>query len=179
MHTKQFTLAHRDTDVSFLEQISSEWRGLLSSYPDFAEKWEDVDTSICSYNDLAGLLLLAPDSAVRLAICTIVHCRRLVDVMLNAPEQTSPENLALFDQCTAEWTSKLNRYHDLRSWSTGFACVTCAPAMLLEAMRIAPTSDLRHAFREIWCFRETLALTGHQDALYEEMPEQALIYRCA
>lgn len=153
-------------EMARYELLQGEYQDLLNQHPQFADDVEFVDPYVCTMSELAGLIAQAPTAVIRQTLREVAYCREQMALMLGlaAPDVDARSQVVLAG-AHAEWEIQLGAHPTFAAWLSTIDRFTCSRTMLADAMLHAPTSAIRHALRETFCFRKVASLiTEHEFA---------------
>lgn len=139
-------------DLSMVALCQEEWDSSLVDHPVFRERLEFVDGAVCDVAELVDLLRVAPTTAMRQSLRETIQYRVRNGMALPKDE---PYTAAL-----AEWNGVLAIYPHYAAWLNEIDRLTCSKALLCDAMRRAPSVEIRQPLRELFHLRETHALSA-------------------
>lgn len=153
------TLVAADEMAAF-NLLQAEWQDHLASFPQFADDVEFADPYICSMSQLAELVAQAPTAILRQTLREIAYCREQMVLMLGlAPTESDERAEVVLAGASAEWEILLSVHPTFHALIGTIDRFTCSRTTLAELILHAPTSAIRHALRETFCFREVASLT--------------------
>jgi hypothetical protein len=159
------TLAVAD-EMARYELLQGEYQDLLNLHPQFADEVEFVDPYVCTMSQLAGLIAQAPTAVTRQTLREVAYCREQMALMLGLESaDMDARSQVVLAGANAEWEIQLSLHPTFSAWLSTIDRFTCSRTMLADAMLHAPTSAIRHALRETFCFRKVASLiTEHEFA---------------
>lgn len=152
------TLAAAD-EMAMFNLLQEDWQEHLAAFPDFAEAFESSDPYVCEMSHLAELIAQAPNTIIRQGVREIAFCRgemaRLLGIAMPA---TDDRTAMVLTGASNEWEISISMYPTFATWLSIIDRLACSRAELADIIRHAPTSPIRHALRETFCFREIASL---------------------
>jgi len=139
--------------------LQAEWQEHLATSPQFADDFESADPHVCDLSQLAELVAQAPTAVIRQVLRETRHCRQQLSAMLGLAAAEADERAEMvLAGANAEWEILVSVHPTFAALLSTVDRLTCPRATLVELILHAPTTTIRHALRETFCFREVASL---------------------
>lgn len=144
-------------EAAIYQRAHQDWLAIVAASPVLESQISEVDTMVCSADDIAALVEQASDLVVRQSLRMIAELREFTSTS-GIPFRPSQPSLATIDLANAEWEQHLDQHPAFTKWLLQNSPVTCTRTVLLEAIERAPSDVTRHAMREVLIFRDAFEL---------------------
>lgn len=146
-------------EMAMFTLLQGEWQELIDAFPQFADDMEFADPYVCGVSQLAELIAQAPTPTIRQTLREVAYCREEMALMLGLATDAADERTHLvLAGANVEWEILLGAHPTFSAWLSTIDRFTCSRATLADAIVHAPTSAIRHALRETFCFRKVASL---------------------
>lgn len=144
-------------EAAIYQRAHQDWLAIVAASPVLESQISDLDTMVCSADDITALVEQTSDVVVRQSLRMIAELREFTSTS-GIPFQPSPTSQDTLELADAEWEQHLDQHPAYTKWLLQNSPVTCTRTVLLEAIERAPSDVTRHAMREVLIFREAFEL---------------------
>ncbi len=144
-------------EAAIYQRAHQDWCAIVAASPVLESQISEVDTMVCSADEIAALVAQASDVVIRQSLRIVAELREFTCTS-GVPFRPSATSRATLQRADAEWEQHLDLHPAYTKWLLQNSPVTCTRTVLLEAMERAPSDVTRHAMREVLIFREAFEL---------------------
>lgn len=144
-------------EAAIYQRAQQDWLAIVAASPVLESQISDLDTMVCSADDITAMVEQTSDVVIRQSLRMIAELREFTSTS-GIPFRPNPTSQDTLEMADAEWELHLDQHPAYTKWLLQNSPVTCTRRVLLEAIERAPSDVTRHAMREALIFREAFEL---------------------